>query len=285
MKKLFWLLFIFVPFVACDNNSGGNKVSEKDSLRMALYEKDSLLNEVFASLGTISANLEQIKSREGVITTTIGSGDLQKEPIAQIKEDILAIDELLMSNREALSRLEKSAAQLKSVNVRVAELEKLIAQMTSQLEAKDVEIATLKDELIQMNVEIEELSMQVFGLEIENADLQGEVKSQDERLNTVYYIMLSKKELVDRGILKKSGLVGRTLKISDVEALGDALVSVDKRTFDQLIVGQKGMEIITTHPKDSYTLEMDDKGVFLSLVITDREKFWEYSKVLVVSYK
>lgn len=277
-------MVIIAPFVACDNIGSGKKMTEADSLRMALYEKDSLLNEVFSSLGAITSNLEQIKSREGVISSTIGTGEIRREPTAQIQEDIYAIDKLLVENRENLERLEKSAAQLRNVNVKVGQLETLIAQLTAQSEAKDAEIASLKDQLVQMNVEVEELSMQLFGLEIEMADMEGEIADKTEQLNNVYYILGDKKELVEKGIVYKSGFVGRTLKLNEVEALGELLVKVDRGTFDQLIIGRKGVEIVTSHPRDSYSLE-EDENTTVSLVIKDKDNFWKYSRVLVVAYR
>ena len=49
-------------------------------------------------------------------------------------------------------------------------------------------------------------------------------------------------------------------------------------------VGQKRVTVVTTNPEDSYRLEGDGK-VVSRLVITDPARFWESSKVLIISYK
>ena len=56
------------------------------------------------------------------------------------------------------------------------------------------------------------------------------------------------------------------------------------RLLTEVPVGQKRVTVVTTHPEDSYRLEGDGK-VVSRLVITDPARFWESSKVLIVSYK
>ena len=43
--------------------------------------------------------------------------------------------------------------------------------------------------------------------------------------------------------------------------------------------------LVSSHPAGSYEFVMNADGVFEELQIKDKTKFWEYSKVLVVSYK
>jgi len=50
-------------------------------------------------------------------------------------------------------------------------------------------------------------------------------------------------------------------------------------------IGHKKATLVSSHPAGSYEFVMNDSGVFESLVIKDKSKFWEYSKVLVISYK
>ncbi|MBE5032686.1 hypothetical protein INF32_01805 [Rikenellaceae bacterium DSM 108975] len=280
------------PLFSCVGKRNAERLAgEKDSLSLALAAKDSVINEVFASLNDIAENLNAIKVRENIITTAVGNGEIRKQATVQIGEDIEEIDRLLQSNRETIARLERSAARLKKADVKVASLEKLIGEMSAQVETKDAEIAALRKDLKKLNVEVEELHTQVSGLgtEVDSLNraknrLEGEVKTRDDLLSVAYYIVGSQKELLEKEIVYKSGFIGRTLKINENRSL-DSFTQVDIRNFDEVIIGKRDVVLVSSHPAGSYEFVMNDNRVFSSLVITDRDKFWEYSKVLVISYK
>lgn len=292
MKNIFYLIVLLTPLFSCVGKRSAERLAgEKDSLSVALAAKDSVINEVFASLNDIAENLNAIKVRENIITTAVGNGEIRKQATVQIGEDIEEIDRLLQSNRETIARLECSAARLKKADVKVASLEKLIGEMSAQVEAKDAEIASLRKDLKKLNVEVEELHTQVSGLgtEVDSLNraknrLEGEVKTRDDLLSVAYYIVGSQKELLEKEIVYKSGFIGRTLKINENRSL-DSFTQVDIRNFDEVIIGKRDVVLVSSHPAGSYEFVMNDNRVFSSLVITDRDKFWEYSKVLVISYK
>lgn len=293
MKRVVLLALLFaLPFAGCkEQPDKGVDNREVEELKAKIVQKDSLIESVFLSLGEITGNLNQIKEREEIITARVSNGELPQEPISQIEQDIEEINRLLEKNREMIAALRSSSAQLKESRQRVASLESLLEQMTQQVEQKDREIAALKKELQEMDFEVsamalnvEELEGQVDDLTRSHEELKGEIREQKEVLNTAYYIVGSRKELLDKEIIYKSGFIGRTLVVNENRSL-EAFVEVDKRLFDEVIIGQKNIDIVTSHPAESYEFVMNDNNVFLSLVITDRESFWKYSKVLVISYK
>ena len=291
MKKILYL-FVLLLLASC---TGGQKTErltgQNDSLAVAVAQKDSVLNEVFSSLSTVTENLNAIKSRENIINENIDKGEIPKGTTTQINEDIEAINQLLIANRQTIARLQQSADQLKKANVKIGSFEKLIAQLNAQIESKDQEIKILKQNLENMHVQVAELTEQVSGLNTqvsgltaEKTSLEGEVKTQNNILNTGYYIVGSEKELLSKEIVYKSGFIGRTLKINENRSL-DSFTQVDIRNFDDVKIGHKKATLVSSHPAGSYEFVMNDSGVFESLVIKDKSKFWEYSKVLVISYK
>ena len=291
MKK-FLYLFALLLLASCTGRQKAEQlVGEKDSLATVVAQKDSVLNEVFSSLSTVTENLNAIKSRENIINENIDKGEIPKGTTTQINEDIEAINQLLIANRQTIARLQQSADQLKKANVKIGSFEKLIAQLNAQVESKDQEIKILKQNLENMHVQVAELTEQVSGLNTqvsgltaEKTSLEGEVKTQNNILNTGYYIVGSEKELLSKEIVYKSGFIGRTLKINENRSL-DSFTQVDIRNFDDVKIGHKKATLVSSHPAGSYEFVMNDSGVFESLVIKDKSKFWEYSKVLVISYK
>ena len=278
MKKLVYLLLLLFPMVSCVSRQSADQVeNQKDSLARVVAAKDSMINEIFESMSAVAENLNAIKEREKIINKSIDNGEIQNQTPAQINEDVEAINQLLLENREKIARLQQSANQLRRANLKVASLEKMIAQLQKDVETKDQEITVLKSNLEQLNT-------QVSGLTETNASLQGEVKGQTDILNTAYYIVGSERELLAKEIVYKSGFIGRTLKINESRSL-DSFTKIDIRNFDSVLIGQKKVTLVSSHPAESYEFVQDDKGIYESLIIKDKKKFWEYSKVLVISYK
>ena len=292
MKKIFYLLVLLIPFASCVSKKGVDLlVASNDSLAMVVDQKDSLINEVFAAMNGIAENLNAIKERENIINTDIGSGEIRKQTPVQIGEDINAIDRLLMENRQTIARLQQNAEQLKKANVQIDGLQKLIVQLNTQINDKDQEIGVLKQTLLNMNIEVAELQERLSGLSAQVSDLveektvlEGEVKTTVDVLNAAYYIVGGEKELLRKEIVYKSGFIGRTVKINENRSL-DGFTRIDIRDLDEVLIGQKKAALVSAHPAGSYVFETNSQGVFLSLIITDKARFWEYSKVLVISYK
>lgn len=292
MRKIFYLFTLLLPLASCVSKQNAEKlVSEKDSLAVVVAQKDSVFNEVLTSLTAVAENLNAIKTRENIINQNIDNGEIPKGVTTKINEDIEAINQLLQENKKTISQLQNTAAQFKKANIKIAGLEKLIAEMEAQIQSKDQEINTLKKNLENAHVQVAELTGQVTGLSTqvsslttEKTSLQGEVKSQNDILNTGYYIVGPEKELLSKEIVYKSGFIGRTLKINENRSL-DSFTQVDIRNFNEVKIGHKKATLVSSHPAESYQLVTDANGIFDALVIKDKAKFWEYSKVLVISYK
>lgn len=293
MRKIFYLLIFVLPLASCANRSteADKLAGEKDSLARIVAEKDSVINDVFASMNAVAENLNAIKKRENIINASLDNGEVPKQTATKINEDIEAINQLLIENRQTINRLKQSAEQLRKANIKIANLEKLIGELSMQVDSKNQEIVVLRKELENKNMQVAELSetvtdlnTQVSGLSEEKASLEGEVKTQTNILNTGYYIIGPEKELLAKEIVYKSGFIGRTLKINENRSL-DSFTQVDIRQFDEVKIGHKKAVLVSSHPAGSYEFVMGDKGEFEALAIKDKAKFWEYSKVLVISYK
>ena len=260
--------------------------SQRDSLARVVRTKDSLIETVFADINAISDNLARIKARENIITAVDPEGI--RRPIDQINSDIAAIDELMQENRERIAGMERTAQQLRKANVKIKSLEHLISDLNGQLDEKNNEISQLRTRVAEMSVEVEQLETK---LEEEIAVHRQEVDSLtqnnsnlDEQLHAVYYIVGQEKKLREAQIIDKRGFIGRTLKTAASNSL-DFFLQVDSRELLEVPIRQKRVTLVTSHPEGSYQLiEADDK-VVLKLVITDPVRFWESSKVLIVSYK
>ncbi|BFL28377.1 hypothetical protein K320107C7_07920 [Alistipes shahii] len=257
--------------------------SRSDSLELVVSAKDSLINAVFADINTISENLALIKSRENLITVA-GESEGGRRPVEEIDNDIKAIDRLLRENRAKIESLQRSAAQLRKANLRIDGLEKMIADMNRQLAEKKAEVEQLRESLVRMGDEVKSLTEEVAVRSAEVENLSGEKVELQNQLNTVYYIVGAEKELRDAQIINKQGFIGRTLTVGRNSNF-DSFTMADSRLLSEVPVGQKKATLVTSHPEGSYELVTDANKVVEKLIITDPVRFWESSKILIISCK
>ena len=257
--------------------------SRSDSLELVVSAKDSLINAVFADINAISENLALIKSRENLITVA-GESEGGRRPVEEIDNDIKAIDRLLRENRAKIESLQRSAAQLRKANLRIDGLEKMIADMNRQLAEKKAEVEQLRESLVRMGDEVKSLTEEVAVRSSEVENLSGEKVELQNQLNTVYYIVGAEKELRDAQIINKQGFIGRTLTVGRNSNF-DSFTMTDSRLLSEVPVGQKKATLVTSHPEGSYELVTDANKVVEKLIITDPVRFWESSKILIISCK
>ena len=259
--------------------------SRSDSLELVVSAKDSLINAVFADINAISENLALIKSRENLITVA-GEAEGGRRPVEEINNDIAAIDRLLQENKDKIASLQRAAVQLRKANLRIDGLEKMIADLNKQLAGKKDEIARLRESLDKMGVEVEILTEQVAEQNARAENLSSEKVELENQLHTVYYIVGAEKELRDAQIIDKQGFIGRTLTVNNTNNL-ESFTKADSRLLSEIPVGRKKVTVVTAQPEDSYQLVTggEKDKIVTKLLITDPVRFWESSKILIISYK
>lgn len=271
--------------VSCDSSSKKKielLVQENESLRNEARMKDSTINQFFAFMGEIEQNLSVIKQKEQTISkNAIAGSELKPDVRQQIDEDIQSINILMDKNRQTIAALRK---KLKEANLKVAEFERMIAKVTQQLEEKEHEIEQLKENLTQLNFTVTQLNARIDTLIEEKVEMNVKIQSQTEQLNAAWYAIGTRRELIDNKVIDKAGGFLGLGKLSKMKAEfnQDYFVRIDITKTLSIPLSVKKANLVTTHPKDSYTLLTNDKGMVKELKITDTQKFWSVSKYLVI---
>ena len=280
MKKPFFIAVLIGTLVL---TSCGGEVEEKDQTNDSLKteignrdntinEKDEAIQEFVNAFNEISSNLEEIKSKEKIVTSQTSSGDVKSKE-EQIKADITAIYELLAKNKARVGSLNK---KLKESNVKIEGIEQLVANLQKQIDEKDAQIEGLKNKIENLNIELGNLEANI-------AQVQEESGKKTEKLNTAYYCIGTGKELKEKGVTtKEGGMLGMgkvyTLK-NDFNR--DYFTKVDISNLEEIPVMSKKAKVLTSHPSSSYKLVGDEKKVE-KIQITNPEEFWSTSKYLVI---
>jgi len=291
MKKFFYVLLIPVMLLAsgCNQKKIDRLQAQNDSLRAVGTDKDSNISEFVSTFNEIEANLDSIKQVEKVIDKSAKAGEVKGSRKEQIKSDIKYIYDLQQKNRKMVAEL---SAKLSKSGKHAAQLQKMIDNLNASIAEKDVQIAQMTDELGKLNIQVKDLNVKVTdlnsnvdNLSADNAKKQADIDAKTIALNTAYYVIGTNRELKDKKIITGEGGfigIGRTKDIMADLNMAD-FIKVDITVVNEIPIMKKKINIITSHPANSYRLE-GDKTVD-KLVIVDAAAFWSLSKVLVISAK
>lgn len=282
MKKLIFIALLMPFLFACNGKKKEfeSLQSRYDSLLTLGFTKDTTILDYLQSFNTIQANLDSIKQAEMLITQSASAdGELEPDQKEQINRDINLIYEMLQKNKQTIAELK---SKLRKSNAKVSALEQMIERMSRQIEEKDGQIAQLREQLEKMNIQIEILNTNVENLASEGQSKSQTINEQTEALNTAYYVIGTKKELIEQKIITMEGGfagIGRNKKLKE-DFNRDYFTRVDITKLKSIPVLKKKASIITTHPSQSYKI-YGEKSID-SLVIKNPKDFWAASKYLVI---
>lgn len=288
MKKILFAIGIASSLIlatACGNDKLTHEQAAEhqldDSLRVALADSDSL----FALLYDVTVGLEQITTLEHLLNAEINSENVDAR--RDIEKQMAAIQRGLMERRQRIAELEQRLAKSADEN---SGLRAKLNALREQIDAQAVVVADLTERLQQANYQIEvlndsiaTLTASVDSISAVEADTKRELDQAVTDLNTVYYVIGSNDELKTHGFLSGGGFLRKT-KVLESEFDAEYMTRVDRRTFETLPLDAKKAEVKTQQPKDSYVIEKDEYGM-LVLRITDADRFWAVSNILVVETK
>lgn len=281
MKNLLAFTFIALLFVQCTQNIEDAQKAQmrNDSLQRLLVEKDSAIYAVLNTFSAIENNLETIKAKENIISLAVKNVEDTQSREEQINEEINAIYALMLDNKEKLAKLQN---QLKQAHIKNNDLLKTIAALQEKLAEKNAEIITMRGDLLRMNLKIDELSYTLDTLKFESEVKTAIIESQEESLNTAYYLFGTERELKDMQILDEKGkFIGISFGTNlNADFDKELFTPIDIREQTKFTFSSKKINIISKHPSASFQI-YGEKPVD-SLLINDPDAFWSVSKYLVI---
>lgn len=279
MKKMILGAMISILAVSCNQEEIKRLTFEKDSIQKVKDQTEAEMNQYLSTIADVQSQIKSIKEVEmGIISDGTTEG-VSSESKAKISQDLQTISEYIQNSKNKIEKLEndlasakQSAASFKGIVAGLKrdlqERTKEIENLKAQLEEKDIKIKELDDALASVNSMKDSLSAV--------SDQQAAaIKAQDKELNTVWYIIGTKKDLKNKGL--KEG------DLKNININKSIFTSVDKREFTGLELGSKKAKIYTSHPESSYSLEQksaDDKTKVLK--INDYATFWSNSDKLII---
>ena len=270
-----------------------NRVS-KEQYEQATHSSDSLLtvalqqgNEIYelsTTLHSVSQQLDQINGQleisNGEDQTLVEQRDRLMQKLATVQQTIQqkqqALDELQKKYSTELSQNKVLKQTIDRLQTEVSGYQKEISGYKLQVAQKEQQITDLTDTLTQT----QEVLTQT---QAENAEQKEVINTQDQMLNTGYYLVADKDRLNALGLLEKDGVFSKK-RLTRQGFTAEGFTKVDIRELSELDLGAKKAEILSSHPAESYSIQTLASG-HQKLFIKDQVKFWSNSRYLVVKVK
>lgn len=294
MKKIiiFSLLAIAaLSLSSCVENSAKYKAlqAQLDSLGSAHSVKSAEFEEVFATLNEVENGLKSIREAENILVlqSQKGGAEIPENSREQLKSDVAAIGEAIQSYKQQINKL-KSDGRIQSNQFKkrlaalTSELEaksELIADLGRQLEEKDRQLIVKSQQIETLDKTVTTLRDEVTSLAQATASQQETIATQEAQINSGYYIIGTKSELITANVMSKGGLF-KSAKIS-YQAEQSAFVKIDIREVKEIQINAEKAKVLSVHPTGTYTLEPGANGMQV-LKISQPATFWEQTKYLVI---
>lgn len=288
MKKIFLAIaaLVSVAMTSCDRVS-------KEQYQQATNTNDSLMyvalqqgNEIYELSTTLKSVSEQLDQINGQLEISNGEDQSLVAQRDKLMQKLATVQQTIQQKQQALDELQKKySAQLGQNKV----LKQTIDRLQTEIGGYQQEIASYKVSVAQKEEQIAGLTDTLAQTQQTLAETQAQneqhlevIETQDQMLNTGYYIIGNKSQLKDLGLLEGGVFAKKRLTTQGFSHEG--FNKVDIRELTNLPLGAKKADILTSHPSDSYLLQAQDDGT-LALVITDASAFWKNSRFLVVKTK
>lgn len=278
MKKSFFIAAIAaVALCACNNSKENTVVSGEgngDSTLVVAPLASQEVDNMVDIINSVSECLDSIQLQEHMLFN-MSEATTKEQMITRLK----AFQKLLSEKQRKINELSKKNKSLKSNNVAIANLQKVVDYLNVEIEEKGKQIAYLEERVRLKNEKISSLYYRQQKLEEETEYLSEQNYQQDKQLNQVFFIVADKKELKSLGLLEGGLLSKKRANYANIDQ--SKFKKSDMRSLTKVNIDSKSPKLITEKPTSSYTLTKNDDGTS-TLEITDPKIFWEASPYLII---
>jgi predicted nucleic acid-binding Zn-ribbon protein len=253
--------------------------SEKTALKQSMEERERFVGEVVQAVNDVYADVEAARVKEAKLvqrvggpegTGTITNNDTRKELLSNISE----IGATLKENQTKIANLQ---AKAKTLGGQIAGLNKVIEGLKQTIAEREASIAALEARVSGLESSVAEKTKM-----ISERDLT--ISEQQKALNTAYYIVGTRSELKDKGIINDEGgflwgLLGSTTVLGN--EIDRSLFTAIDITKDEMIQIDGEVDLLIPKRKEEF-FELKRDGNTSALAIKNPTKFWQEKYLVIV---
>ncbi|MEO8337438.1 MAG: hypothetical protein ABI664_20845 [bacterium] len=295
-------VFTAVALTACNNEAKEQlaTLAHVDSVRVDSLAgvRKELLDEVMSStqfvaqINTELAKARSLSNKADSKLETMDAGEKMKANedrkviVARISHLVAKLDSVQTRLASTRARAQKLSQQDAGLMTQVATYEKSVADLQQVAEQQRAEFQAVID---KKTTQIAQLSTQVDTLNQVRTALTDSVGQLTSEKNTAYYVVGTRDELIEQGILEKEGskrflLVG-SRTIAPARELDPSKFTKIDRLAHRTIVLPDGYEYeILSRQNIAYAAPAAEKDgkILGALTIKQPEQFWKNSRFLII---
>lgn len=283
------LLAAVVALSGCESKATRERLAqlttvsaEKDSLLALTSENTRLMVDIgnqLAKVKSLRKPMSAVVSPESPLAASVGFRDSLKAKIQEVVDRVNQAETRLASSQR---RIRSLAAQSDSLKAQFAMAEQAMTDLKTTMENQRTTIASLEEQMNALRTENSELV-------VRNTALTDTLQHVTTVNHTVYYVIGTKQELKERGVVVEEGskfLVfgGKTLEPAR-NLDPSAFTATDRRQLSELPLPStdKWYHIVSRQNLESLaTPATKDGKVKGSLQIAEPERFWAPSRFLIL---
>lgn len=287
MKTSSWIILAILAIAAIIfgamwmNSANKTKTLMKSNEELqALYESStSTLNEIQSSLDSMDADLF---GSIGVVGEAPGS--TPEERRSQLMSTITKMRSQIEADKKRIASLESQLANSKN---QLASIQNIVNKLKASVADKEKIVAELEGRLGEMSAtldsERQQSQAEIAKRESLIKDKEGVISSQTYESNRQFYVVGTRKELINKGIINRKGGILGIGRVSVVTKEIDTSKFTEFNLLDQQTISfpvtKKGYAVLSNHVAASYKVEkVGDEYV---LTVTDPDHFRK-QKFLVI---
>ena len=263
--------------------------AKSNELNKELTNRDEFIGQVMESINGMHENLEGAREKERLLLNQTDKLEgTKKASSVEIRQGMLVqladIDSSLKTDKKKLADLQ---AKVKSYKTQFASLNKMIANLKQTLEEREASIATLQTRVTELEGEVVQKNLMVAQRDSTINVQAGVITKQTTRINTGYYVIGTRRELKEKGIIADEGgflwgLFGSTTILAN--GFNASLFSpIDKTTATKIDVRGNISEVIPKRNIACYSAAQSADRTSSTLSILKSDQFWQDNYVVIIT--
>jgi hypothetical protein len=268
------------------------RVDSLASVRKELLDEVMSSTQFVAQINTELAKARSLTSKAESKTETMSVGakvkanEDRKVVVARISQLVAKLDSVQNRLASTRARAAKLSQKDSALMLQVATYEKSIADLQQTAERQRAEFQGVID---KQTVQIAQLSSTVDTLTQVRTALVDTVGQLTTEKNTVYYVIGTKDELIEKGILAKEGskrflLVGSRTIAPARELDPSKFTKIDRLANRTIVFPDGGEYEIASRQNVAFAAPAAEKDgkILGALTIKQPEQFWSNSRFLII---
>jgi uncharacterized protein YoxC len=262
--------------------------TQNKQLYQEISSRDAYIETVTQAVNGVYKNIESVRSRENALLHQANEMESKKmlsnqEVRANLLTQISEIDSNLKNNQKTLASLQ---SKINTYRTQYAGLKTMVANLNETVKEREASIAELQQRVEHLETQIGEKTRLITQRDSVIEEQTGVIDQQKTRINTGFYVIGTRHDLEEKGIIKNEGgflwgLLGSTTVLSNgfdthyfnpIDKLADTTIQI-VGTIDE-IVPKRDM-------KYYHKTEIDTDRT--RLAITEPSSFWQDNYLVIIT--